>query len=395
MMTSYYNNGPAQPQEGVVYQVEFNAVATGKIIAMSKRRIRWRYGFPNPDALSSGASGTDCRGEEHDVTLVWSVTSGKRMIMSNGKQLYVGIHKSSIFEHTWTDLRGNFIRMVAHATQSSTAGGHGTRQYDLFINGISFFTLPKVYEVGLKGTKDTRIPGVVVDSAANSAPSRHLSEYSPSGKHLVVPKSEMEEMDDLKKAIAASLEESRNHLASRGKLEDESNAPSSVKTPQTPLEAQPPQDEVLIDFFSNPIPNNTHPVENQNALVLLDAAPMQYQVDPFSYDNGTVNNSANANDEFAPKAPTYHDISDQILMNYSAPQQNEISLSSDAPSHKQSNTQQMNPFDDTTPSNNQYGVYTESSVNGHAYNAAPSGFQNQQQQMPYQQQYGSQYGYNN
>ena len=39
-----------------------------------------RFGFSNKEALDSGETGTACRGEEHDVTLIWSVASGKRIV---------------------------------------------------------------------------------------------------------------------------------------------------------------------------------------------------------------------------------------------------------------------------------------------------------------------------
>ena len=76
-------------------------------------------------------------------------------------------------------------------------------------------------------------------------------------------------MDDLKKAIEASISESRKHLASRGKLEEESVTHSSVKTPASPPveEVQPQKtvEEPLIDFFSDPIPTVSSPVQPPQA----------------------------------------------------------------------------------------------------------------------------------
>jgi hypothetical protein len=101
-----------------------------------------QYGFPNQEAISKGQSGSDCQGEEHDVSLVWSVSSGKRMIMSNGKQLYVGVNKAtSVFEHQWIDARGTTIKLTAH-TAPPMSNASSSRQYDLIINGKSFFDLP-------------------------------------------------------------------------------------------------------------------------------------------------------------------------------------------------------------------------------------------------------------
>jgi len=44
VVNHYGNNAVgnvAQMPAGLCYQVDFNAIATGKVIAMSKRRIRW------------------------------------------------------------------------------------------------------------------------------------------------------------------------------------------------------------------------------------------------------------------------------------------------------------------------------------------------------------------
>ena len=49
----YYGNRLSTNDSGMssrlCYQVDFNAIATGKVIAMSKRRIRW-YVFASPSS---------------------------------------------------------------------------------------------------------------------------------------------------------------------------------------------------------------------------------------------------------------------------------------------------------------------------------------------------------
>jgi hypothetical protein len=52
------------------YQVDFQAAASGKMVALTKRRLRWRFGFSNPAAIAKGQTGVDCRGEEHEVSVV-------------------------------------------------------------------------------------------------------------------------------------------------------------------------------------------------------------------------------------------------------------------------------------------------------------------------------------
>jgi len=133
-----------------LYAIDFTAVACGKRIANTKRRVRWRFGFANPDALAAGETGTACRGEEHDITMVWSVTSGKRLILADGQEVHYSNSRSAVIDFSWT-MRGNHVlKVVAHATAPMSVDP-GFRQYDFFVDGRSFFTFPKVYRLGLTG----------------------------------------------------------------------------------------------------------------------------------------------------------------------------------------------------------------------------------------------------
>ena len=107
-----------------------------------------RFGFANLDALEAGQTGTECRGEEHDVTIVWSITSGKRLVLADGKEVHFSHSRNNIFDFSWT-MRGNHVlKIVAHA-QPPLSAQPGFRQYDFFVDGQSFFTFPKVFRLGL------------------------------------------------------------------------------------------------------------------------------------------------------------------------------------------------------------------------------------------------------
>jgi len=107
-----------------------------------------RFGFANPEALANGQTGTACRGEEHDVTLVWSITSGKRLVLADGQEVHYSSSRSPIFDFSWT-MRGNHVlKIVAHASPPLSPTP-GFRQYDFYVDGQSFFTFPKVYRLGL------------------------------------------------------------------------------------------------------------------------------------------------------------------------------------------------------------------------------------------------------
>lgn len=143
-----FQNNSGSGNQSHVYQIDFTAVASGKRIASSKRRVRWRFGFANLDALAAGQTGTDCRGEEHDVTIVWSVTSGKRLVLADGKEVHTSKNRTSVFEYSWT-MKGNHVMKVVAHSQPPMSAVPGFRQYDFFVDGQSFFTFPKVFRLGL------------------------------------------------------------------------------------------------------------------------------------------------------------------------------------------------------------------------------------------------------
>ena len=97
----------------------------------------------------------------------------------------------------------------------------------------------------------------------------------------------------------------------------------------------------------------------------VPSSQQQYQVDPFAYNANAVPGASaapmgtaltapvqpNAFDEFAPQAPTYNDISSQILMGYSphAPVAANPSSGLDK-SIASSTVASSNPFDDPVSS---------------------------------------------
>jgi len=134
-----------------VYQIDFTAVDSGKRIASTKRRIRWRFGFGNKDALNRGETGTSCRGEEHDIILIWSITSGKRLIIADGHQVHFSTNRSRLFDFSWTLKGGHVAKVVAHANPPANATPD-FRQCDFFVDGMSYFNMPKIYRLGLKNS---------------------------------------------------------------------------------------------------------------------------------------------------------------------------------------------------------------------------------------------------
>ena len=135
-----------------------------------------RFGFANAEALAAGETGTACRGEEHDITLVWSLTSGKRLILCDGQEVHYSNSRSNIFDFSWTMKGNHVLKVVAHASPPLSPTP-GFRQYDFFVNGQSFFTFPKVFRLGL-AANDPRGAGSPTSPARMAESSRR---YQSSG----------------------------------------------------------------------------------------------------------------------------------------------------------------------------------------------------------------------
>ncbi|KAL3816343.1 hypothetical protein ACHAXA_011443 [Cyclostephanos tholiformis] len=232
-----YSGGANRP----LYAIDFTAVACGKRIANTKRRVRWRFGFANPDAIAAGETGTACRGEEHDVTFVWSVTSGKRLILADGQEVHYSSSRSAVIDFSWT-MRGNHVlKVIAHATAPMTAEP-GFRQYDFFVDGRSFFTFPKVYRLGLTGGMGGKtVSPDVASSRVGGGSGRTMAEVgtrrsnSTNIAQIEAPHNHDEEEAYLREAIKASLEEQKH---SEGK---------TTEKPKISAEAA----DLLIDFMDD------------------------------------------------------------------------------------------------------------------------------------------------
>lgn len=137
----------------------------------SKRRVCWKFGFANSRALEDGLSGQDCRGEEHEIVMVWSLTSGKQFVLADGHEVHWS--KSSLsrrrfyqdkFECSWEMSSGHKLSIVAHAPvpffekKQKTDGSF--RQFDLIVDGVSYSNMPQMFQLGSSSVrKNTAVTG--------------------------------------------------------------------------------------------------------------------------------------------------------------------------------------------------------------------------------------------
>lgn len=136
------------------YQVTHTSCQAGKMFTGSKHRVTFAFGFANPDALQQGLQGPEARGEEHEVKLVWSHTSGKRQVIADNQEVHFSVGKKlePRFETSWTMEGGHTVKLVAHASQA-LFNTPGFRQFELFLDGMSYFSMPKIYELGQSAVK--------------------------------------------------------------------------------------------------------------------------------------------------------------------------------------------------------------------------------------------------
>jgi len=144
--------GYITPQTNLLYQIDFIASTKGKRLSVTKRHISFRFGFADVNAISNGARGMNCRGEEHEVTLTWSLTSGKRTVKFNNTEVHFSTGKREMKFDCSFPIQGNhIIKLVAHAAPAVISPTNRFRQFELFHDGLSFFDMPQIFELGGTG----------------------------------------------------------------------------------------------------------------------------------------------------------------------------------------------------------------------------------------------------
>lgn len=341
-------------QPSHIYQIDFAAVASGKRIASTKRRVRWRFGFASNEALQQGKTGMECRGDEHDITLVWSITSGKRLVLADGHEVHFSNSRSGIFDFSWTMKGGHVMKIVAHASPPLSEKP-GFRQYDFFVDGQSFFSFPKMFRMGMKDTG--RNYGYSEASAA-------LGGYSRNDRLS-------QEEADIERAIKASLMDSgtaHNNSQHKDEIADllDFGTDPIVEVAPTPTPVPATGGQQVPDFSSFYPSNFAPPVVTSN--------PFGQQNQPVNRDRvGSVSSHISA-----PPPSTNNMINNDSNSVFSAP--NNTSFVSSNPFDVASSPAQQPPY-----GSNMQGSKPAMQTNQPVSNAVV---------MHPQQQTGN-YGYNN
>ena len=181
-------------------------------------------------------------------------------MLADGQEVHYSNSRSQIFDFSWT-MRGNHVlKVVAHA--SAPVNVHPNfRQYDFFVDGMSFFSMPKVYRLGL--TENTPVNeseklaiahstrgqggGYSNYSMGHNAPRRAASPRTNIAE-LEAPTNRDEEEAYLKEAIKASLSDVNDQ---QKKVTSSQSVYSNGNYSAAPASKD---ENLLIDFMSEPGP---------------------------------------------------------------------------------------------------------------------------------------------
>jgi len=155
------------------YQVDYTQKNASKKFGFSKKRVSFKFGVANNEAISQGMTGANCRGSEHEVIFIWSLNSGKRQILADGKDVHFsesrqnGWTSDQVFQHQFalrvpgfsTPLRCQLI------TQPTNRDVPSIHPFDLRVNGISFFAFSKIFQLGTPSAPSRPVGGRGYDDA--------------------------------------------------------------------------------------------------------------------------------------------------------------------------------------------------------------------------------------
>ena len=297
-----------------VYQIDWNHEASGKRVKSTKRRVRFRFGFSHRESIEQGKTGMDCRGEEHEVVLIWSLTSGKRLVVADGEEIHFSTGKFSdtMFTTSWQIQGGHMIKIIAYAAPPLVAKP-GFRQFDLQIDGMSYFDMPKIFELGGGGNGGVAGgAGAITASRSRAVEVDNESYYSaaqsPSTSHFAFPASSSSRSAGYDMSDRAYMSTPEFSLPTP---QAAATTPSATITPSPPPHV-PTRDPVTRRSTMHELPPTVPSTPIPSAVQTYTPSPPPLQQVEWAQ-------SAPVQDEFAPvppPPPTYEDKSHQILSAY-------------------------------------------------------------------------------
>lgn len=228
----------------------------------------------------------------------------------DGREIHYATNRAGLLEFNWSTKGNHVIKVTCHAAPPMSAQP-GFRQYDMSIDGQSFFNMPKVFQLGVKGATADSMPGAYrTNYSSPETPTRTQNLKSDA------PLTREQEEADLRRAIEASIKESQQHLG-------ENTAPQAdlLGFSGPPASAAPPADARSVasyysapttyggGFQSPPPPTYSTPApappldNNPGAIVPAVAPPGYYQAPPVAAAAPTYAASSPVPPSYANPAP--------------------------------------------------------------------------------------------
>jgi hypothetical protein len=139
----------------IPYYIDYNVKNLSKTIGVSKKKVTFKFGVANRQAIDEGLVGAHCRGSEHECVFTWSLNSGKRHVTMDGKD----VHFSTSGQNGWTSDRtwqhvfslkvpGYDGTFRCHIISQPAPSGSNIRPFDLRVGGVSIFKFNQIYQLG-------------------------------------------------------------------------------------------------------------------------------------------------------------------------------------------------------------------------------------------------------
>lgn len=226
----------------IPYQIDYAVTNAAKTLGFSKKKVSFKFGFANPNA--QGLTGAACRGSEHEVTFIWSLASGKRQLLLDGKD----VHYSESGQNGWTSdrawqhsfpLKDNTVRQtlkVHFISQPVSKDVPGSRPFDLRVGGVSYFSFNQIFQLGTSAMT-TRV-----------------------GNHHTDPDHDMMTAEERRLVAQAKLESLKDyeHQRSASHSQQQQNQKPAMKHDE---------DLLMISFDDNPTPPAGAPPPGASAVV--------------------------------------------------------------------------------------------------------------------------------
>lgn len=211
-------------------------------------------------------------------------------MLADGQEVHYSSNRTQVFDFSWT-MRGNHVlKIIAHAT-SPLNPSHNFRQYDFFVDGMSFFNMPKVHRLGLMGSAPVHDSGALV--MAHSSRTGTYSNYNMGGSYYGAPRNDTVSPSSAKRSIIVEMEAPHNAQEEEAYLQEAIKASLSEANESqnnVPKAAPPQEQDLLIDFGSEPEPQSNVPAltagtgsnMNYNAAIVTapPSAASQYALGP-------------------------------------------------------------------------------------------------------------------